>query len=113
MLHYLVPQSCRFRMITFVQSFLNLNNPFSLLYRDMFIGSIYSLLRKLCSVIALKSPLEGDWCRRSHNYDFTSQSRIIGAVRGAHSQLWGTIISVCSLYAARKYDRRFGTPAIV
>ena len=42
-----------------------------------------------------------------------TQSRIIGAVRGAHSQLLGTIIPVCSLYAARKYDRRFGTPAIV
>ena len=41
------------------------------------------------------------------------ESRIIGAVRGAHSQLWGTIIPVCSLYAARKYDRRFGTSAIV
>ena len=44
---------------------------------------------------------------------YPTQSRIIGAVRGAHSQLWGTIIPVCSLYAARKYDRRFGTPAIV
>ena len=43
----------------------------------------------------------------------TAQSRIIGAVRGAHSQLWGTITPVCSLYTARKYDRRFGTPAIV
>ena len=43
----------------------------------------------------------------------STQWRIIGAVRGAHSQLWGTIIPVCSLYAARKYDRRFGTPAIV
>ena len=43
----------------------------------------------------------------------TTQSRIIGAVRGAHSQLWGTIIPVCSLYAGRKYARRFGTPAIV
>ena len=32
---------------------------------------------------------------------------------GAHSQLWGTIIPVCSLYAARKYDGRFGIPAIV
>ena len=32
---------------------------------------------------------------------------------GTHSQLWGTIIPVCTLYAARKYDRRFGTPAIV
>ena len=42
-----------------------------------------------------------------------TQSRIIGAVRGAYSQLWGTIVPVCSLYAARKYDRRFGTPAIV
>ena len=50
----------------------------------------------------------------STRYSFlTTQSRIIGAVRGAHSQLWGTIIPVCSLYAARKYDRRFGTPAIV
>ena len=39
-----------------------------------------------------------------------AQSRIIGVVRGAYSQLWGT---VCSLHAARKYDRRFGTPAIV
>ena len=44
---------------------------------------------------------------------FPTQSRIIGAVRGARSQLWGTIIPVCSLYAARKYDRKFGTPAIV
>ena len=35
------------------------------------------------------------------------------AVRGAHSQLWGTIIPVCFLYAARKYDRRFGTHGIV
>ena len=43
----------------------------------------------------------------------STQSTIIGAVRGAHSQLWGTIIPVCSLYAARKYDRRFGTPTIV
>ena len=43
----------------------------------------------------------------------TTQSRIIGAVRGAHSQLWGTIIPVCSPYAPRKYDRRFGTPPIV
>ena len=47
------------------------------------------------------------------NEVLTTQSRIIGAVRGAHSQLWGTIIAVCSLYAARKYDRRFGTSAIV
>ena len=37
----------------------------------------------------------------------TTQSRIISTVRGAHSQLWGTIIPVCPLYAARKYDRRF------
>ena len=44
---------------------------------------------------------------------YSTQSRIIGAVRGAHSQLWGTIVPVCSLYAARKYDRRFDTPAIV
>ena len=44
---------------------------------------------------------------------YTTQSRIIGAVRGAHSQLWGTITPVYSLYAARKYDMRFGTPAIV
>ena len=43
----------------------------------------------------------------------TTQSRIIGAVRRAHSQLWGTIIPVCSLYSARKSDRIFGTPAIV
>ena len=43
----------------------------------------------------------------------STQSRIIGAVREAHSQLWGTIIPVCSVYAARKYDRGFGTPAIV
>ena len=46
-------------------------------------------------------------------FNVTTQSRIIGAVRGGHSQLWGTIIPVCSLYAARKYDRRFGTLAIV
>ena len=43
----------------------------------------------------------------------TTQSRIIGAVRRAHSQLWGTVIPVCSPYAPRKYDKRFGTPAIV
>ena len=48
-----------------------------------------------------------------HRVPSIAQSRIIGAVRGAHSQLWETIIPVCSLYAARKYDRRFGTPAIV
>ena len=44
---------------------------------------------------------------------YPTQSRIIGAVRGAHSQLWGTVIPECSPYAALKYDRRFGTPAIV
>ena len=43
----------------------------------------------------------------------TTQSRIIGAVRGAHSQLWETILLVFSPYAQRKYDKRFGTPAIV
>ena len=43
----------------------------------------------------------------------TTQSRIIGAVRGAHSQLLGIIIPVCSPYAPRKDDKRFGTPAIV
>ena len=42
-----------------------------------------------------------------------TQSRIIGAVRGAQSQLWEIIIPVRSLYAPRKYDMRFGTPAIV
>ena len=44
---------------------------------------------------------------------FSAQSRIIGAVRGAHSQLWETTLPVFSPYAARKYDKRFGTPAIV
>ena len=43
----------------------------------------------------------------------TTQSRIIGAVRGAHSQLWETIIPVFSPYAPRKYDKRFGTQATV
>ena len=43
----------------------------------------------------------------------TTQSRIIGAVREAHSQLWGTIIPVCFPYAPCKYDMRFGTPALV
>ena len=44
----------------------------------------------------------------------TIQSKIIiGAVRGAHSQLWGKSIPVCSPYAPRKYDERLGTPAIV
>ena len=42
-----------------------------------------------------------------------TQSRIIGAVRVAHSQLWETTLPVFSSYAPRKYDRRFGTPAIV
>ena len=42
-----------------------------------------------------------------------TQSRIIGAVRGAHSQLWKTIIPVFYPYAPRKYDKRFGTPASV
>ena len=46
-------------------------------------------------------------------FNHHTQSRIIGTVRGGHSQLWGTIIPICSLYAARKYNRRFGTPAIV
>ena len=44
---------------------------------------------------------------------YVTQARIIGAVRGAHSQVWGTIIPVCYPYAPRKYDKRFGTPAIV
>ena len=52
------------------------------------------------------------WITSGYSVYFT-QSRIIGAVRGAHSQLWGTIIPVCSPYAPRKYDKRFGTPAIV
>ena len=43
----------------------------------------------------------------------TTQSRINGAVRGAYSQLWITIIPIFSPYAPRKYDKRFGTPAIV
>ena len=42
-----------------------------------------------------------------------AQSRIIGAVRGAHSQLWETTLPVFSSYAPSKYDKRFGTPAIV
>ena len=42
-----------------------------------------------------------------------TQSRIIGAVRGAHSQLWETTLPVFSPYASCKYDKRFGTPAIV
>ena len=40
----------------------------------------------------------------------STQSRIIGAVRGAHSQLWGTTLPVFSSYAPRKFDKRFGTP---
>ena len=42
-----------------------------------------------------------------------SQSRIIGTVRGAHSQLWETTLPVSFPNAPRKYDKRFGTPAIV
>ena len=42
---------------------------------------------------------------------FDTQSRIIGAVRGA--QLWETTLPVFSPYAPHKYDMRFGTPAIV
>ena len=42
----------------------------------------------------------------------TTQSRVIGAVRGAHSQLWGTNIPVWSPYAPSKYNKRFGTAAI-
>ena len=42
-----------------------------------------------------------------------TQSRIIGAVRGAHAQLWGTMTPVCFSYALRKYNKRFGTLAIV
>ena len=44
---------------------------------------------------------------------FITQSRIIGAVRGAHSQLWETTLPVFSSYAPRKYDKKFDTPAIV
>ena len=47
-------------------------------------------------------------CYAATAHDST-QSRIIGAVRGAHSQLWGTIIPVCSPCDPRKYDKRFGT----
>ena len=64
----------------------------------------------------MPSPFEMRLLRRPIRFRgsfFTTQSRIMGAVRGAHSQLWGTIIPVCSLYAERKYDMRFGTPAIV
>ena len=43
----------------------------------------------------------------------STQSRIIGVVRGAHSQLWGTTLPLVSPYAPRKYDKRFGTQAIV
>ena len=43
----------------------------------------------------------------------TTQSRIIGAVRGAHSYLWGTIIPVLFPYVPRNYDKIFGTPAII
>ena len=43
----------------------------------------------------------------------TTQSRIISAVRGANSQLWGTTVPVFSPYASRKYDKRLGIPAIV
>ena len=44
---------------------------------------------------------------------YGTQSKIIGAVRGAQSQLWRTIIPVCSPHAPRKYTKRFGKPAIV
>ena len=47
------------------------------------------------------------------NHTKATQSRIIGAVREAHSQLWEITPSVFSPYALRKYDKRFGTPAIV
>ena len=43
----------------------------------------------------------------------TSQSRIIGAVRGANFQFWGRTLPVFCPYTPRKYDKRFGTPAIV
>ena len=43
----------------------------------------------------------------------TTQSRIIGAVRGTYSHLWETTLPVSSQYAPRKYDKRFGTPAII
>ena len=46
-------------------------------------------------------------------YNISTQSRIIGAVRGAHSKLWGTTPPVFSSNAPRKYDKRFGTHAIV
>ena len=35
----------------------------------------------------------------------TTQSRIIGAVRGALCQLWVTIIPLFSPYSPRKYDK--------
>ena len=67
-------------------------------------------------IFILKNNLEkaNVFCKKCGFLNGTTQSRIIGAVRRAHSQLWGgTFFPVCSLYAARKYDRRFGTPAIV
>ena len=48
----------------------------------------------------------------SYIEETNTQSRIIGAVRGSHYQLYGTIFPVFSPYAPRKY-KRFGTPAIV
>ena len=51
--------------------------------------------------------------KRGVQLQSTTQSRIIGAVRWAHSQLWETTLPVFSPYAPRKYDMIFGTPAIV
>ena len=47
------------------------------------------------------------------NINPTTQSRIIGAVREAYSQLWVSVILVFSPYDPRKHDKRFGTPAII
>ena len=55
----------------------------------------------------------GAFLKIALSHMITIQSRIIGAVRGAHSQLRGTTIPVCFPYDPRKNDKRFGTPAFI
>ena len=71
--------------------------------RDQFITSVIPRLKMRLELLVLFELISV----------YSTQSSIIGAVRGAHSQLWRTIIHVYSPCAPRKHDKRFGTPVIV
>ena len=81
-------------------------------YPKKYVNSLYNLLPYKSAI--LHSVTIPQLSCYTHNLPTApTLSRIIGVVREAHSQLWVTVIPVFSPYAPRKYDKRFGTPAIV